>query len=105
MQQESNKSEQQLGVVTLDLAKTSKVADGILKKVRMGGKGGTIVLNKECLIEDRGVYIIFLTLSPPENGEVLYHNLLSLSTKGKRKNYNPRVFHMQLRQVNLLKLH
>ena len=32
-QQESNKSEQQLGVVTLDLAKTSKVADGILKKV------------------------------------------------------------------------
>ncbi len=37
LQQESNKSEQQLGVVTLDLAKTSKVADGILKKVRMGG--------------------------------------------------------------------
>jgi hypothetical protein len=33
VQQESNKSEQQLGVVTLDLAKTSKVADGILKKV------------------------------------------------------------------------
>jgi hypothetical protein len=33
-QQESNKSEQQLGVVTLDLAKTSKVADGILKKVK-----------------------------------------------------------------------
>jgi hypothetical protein len=33
-QQEANKSEQQLGVATLELAKTSKVADGILKKVR-----------------------------------------------------------------------
>ena len=41
-QQESNKSEQQLGVVTLDLAKTSKIADGILKKVGLLLPGGRV---------------------------------------------------------------
>lgn len=50
LEQESNKSEQQLGVVTLDLAKTSKVADGILKKVK---SGESKCMSNEVTIEEK----------------------------------------------------